>query len=291
MTSEFTHLVETIEQHHSFLLLSHVDPDGDAIGSLIALLLLLERKGKRAVAYEQDGVPEIYRFLRCSDRIVSAIPPSEHFDVAMFLECPDVQRAGSESAPFIAKIPLWVNIDHHMENSRFGHLNIIESELSAVGEVIFDLFRAMGEPIDMTVAEALYTAIMTDTGSYKYTNTTPRAHEISAQLIKAGVNPYDMYQEIYENVSASAAMIAARAHSTLEVDDGVSCITITRAMLEQTGATAEDTHDIVNFGRGIKDVEVALLFRETDNGIKVSLRSRNYVNVSKIAVRFGGGGH
>jgi phosphoesterase RecJ-like protein len=145
--------------------------------------------------------------------------------------------------------------------------------------------------MDIIVAEAIYTAIMTDTGSYKYSNTTPRAHEISAELIALGVKPFDVYQKVYENLSTAAALIAARAHSTLVVDDGVSCITITRSMLEETGATAEDTHDIVSLGRAIESVEVALLFRETENDIKVSLRSKGHVDVNKIAVAFGGGGH
>ncbi len=291
MTNEFTQLVEHIDRHESFLLLSHIDPDGDAIGSLIALQLLLRRKGKEVVAYDRDGVPEIYRFLKGSDQIVSTISSSERFDVAVFLECPTPQRAGEECQPLLANIPVWINIDHHMENSAYGHLNMIDAELCAIAQVLFDLFAAMNEPVDPIAAEAIYAAIMTDTGSYKFGNTTPRAHEISARLIEQGVNPYEMYQKIYENVETSAALIAARAHSTLEIDDGISCITITRAMLDETGATAEDTHDIISLGRGIKGVEVALLFRETENGVKVSLRSRNRVNVNKIAVGFGGGGH
>jgi phosphoesterase RecJ-like protein len=291
MTNEFGRLIEIIEQNQSFLLLSHIDPDGDAIGSLIAMLTLLERRGKKVVAYDRDEVPEIYRFLKCSDRISTTIPSSEAFDVAIFLECPRADRSGSNCVPVINQIPLWVNIDHHVENSRFGHLNIIDPGLSAVGEIIYELFGAMREPIDMVVAEAVYAAIMTDTGSFKYSNTTARAHEISSQLIELGVSPYDMYQNIYENVSPSAAMITARAHSTLEIDGRISCITITRAMLEETGATAEDTHDIVSLGKPIKDVEVALLFRETGNGVKVSLRSKNYLDVNRIAVQFGGGGH
>lgn len=291
MRNEFKELVQVIERHNSFLLLSHIDPDGDAIGSLIALLLLLERKGKKAIAFDQDGVPEIYRFLKCSDRITTAIPPSARFDVAIFLECPTVQRAGEGCASIIEKIPFWVNIDHHMENARFGHLNIVDPKLCAVAEIVFDLFNAMGEPIDLVVGEALYAAIMTDTGSFKYPNTTPRAHETSAQLLQLGINPHDTYQKIYENLSVPAALVTARAHSTLEIADSISCITITRAMLREAGATAEDTHDIVNLGRNIRSVEVALLFRETDNGIKVSLRSKTFLNVNEIAVQFGGGGH
>ncbi len=291
MTNEIKRLLEVIEKHHSFLLLSHVDPDGDAIGSLIALSLLLERKGKRVVAYDKDGVPEIYRFLKGSDRIVSVVPSAEQFDVAIFLECPDVRRAGPECSPIIDGIPLWANIDHHMENSEFGHVNIIDENLSALGETIFDLFNLAKEPIDMVEAEALYAAIMTDTGSFKYVNTTPRAHEISAELIRLGVNPYRMYEEIYETLSRPAALIAARAHSTLEINDAISCITVTLDMLRETGAAPDDTHEIVNFGRNIRNVEVALLFRETTNGIKVSLRSKHRVNVNEIAVKFGGGGH
>jgi phosphoesterase RecJ-like protein len=132
---------------------------------------------------------------------------------------------------------------------------------------------------------------MTDTGSYKYSNTSPESHEISARLIEFGIKPYEVYQEVYEKLSVPAALIAARAHGTLEIEDGISCITITQKMLEETGATPEDTHDIVSYGRAIDNIEVALLFRETENDIKVSLRSTHRIDVNKIAVGFNGGGH
>ncbi len=290
MKSEFSELINCIETHNSFFLLSHIDPDGDAVGSLISLLCLLRRRGKTAVAYDRDGVPEIYRFLKGSADITSQVPTSSQFEVAIFLECPNIERAGRECIPLIEKIPVIVNLDHHMENSRYGHINLIGPELCAVAEIVFDLFDALREP-KKTAAEALYAAIMTDTGSFRYPNTTPRAHELAAELLKLGVNPADVYQKIYENLRPAAALIAALAHSTLEIRDGISCITITRRMLLETRATPEDTHEIVNFGRPIKGVEVALLFREVEDGVKVSLRSKDYLDVSKIAAMFGGGGH
>ena len=291
MINELKPVIESIEQNESFFLVSHIDPDGDAVGSLIALMLLLERRGKKVVAYDRDGVPEIYRFLKESDRIVSSLPSSQSFDVAIFLECPNQQRAGDECAEYLKGIPEWINIDHHHENAMFGRINIVDPWLSAVGELIYELFIAMDEPIDIVVAEALYTAIMTDTGSYKYSNSSARSHEISARLIEFGIKPADIYREVYEKLSGPAALVAARAHATLEIDGEVSCITITLKMIEDAGATAEDTHDIVAYGRAIADVEVALLFRETESDIKVSLRSKNKLDVSKIAGAFGGGGH
>ena len=291
MENELKRLIEIIEQNGTFFLVSHIDPDGDAIGSLIALSCLLARRGKKAVAYDRDGVPEIYRFLPRSEEIVSSPPSSGSFDVVVFLECPTVERAGLECTELIEKIPIWVNMDHHVDNAGFGRLNIIEPKRCAVAEILYDLFIAMREPIDPIIAEALYTAIMTDTGSFKYSNTTSRAHEITADLMKMGIKPSDIYQNVYENLSKPAALIAARAHATLEIDDGISCITITQAMLEETGAGPEDTHDIVSFGRGIEEVKVALLFRETKDNIKVSLRSKGRIDVNRIAVSFGGGGH
>jgi phosphoesterase RecJ-like protein len=291
MNDQLSPLIDAIERHESFLLLSHIDPDGDAIGALIALLLLLERKGKRAVAYDRDGVPRIYRFLRGSNRILSTPPSSDTFDVAIFLECPNTGRAGAECGQVIKSIPLWVNLDHHADNAGYGHVNIIRPELSAVSEIIYMVYELMDEPLDAVVATALYTGIMTDTGSYKYSNTSPECHVISARLLEFGIKPYEIYQEVYEKLSVPAALIAARAHGTLEVEDGISCITVTRRMLEETGATPEDTHDVVSYGRAIENVEVALLFRETENDIKVSLRSTQRINVNKIAVGFNGGGH
>jgi phosphoesterase RecJ-like protein len=291
MNDQLSPLIDTIERHESFLLISHIDPDGDAIGSLIAFLLLLERKGKTAVAYDRDGVPEIYRFLEGSDRILSTPPSSEKFEVAIFLECPNAGRAGAECEKLIDTIPVWVNLDHHADNASYGHINIIRPELSAVSEMIYTLFELMGEPLDAVVATALYTAIMTDTGSYKYSNTSPASHIISARLLEFGIKPYEVYQKVYEDLSVPAALIAARAHGTLEIEDGISCITITRKMLEETGSSPEDTHDIVSYGRTIANIEVALLFRETEDNIKVSLRSTHRINVNKIAVGFNGGGH
>jgi phosphoesterase RecJ-like protein len=287
---ELRPLIEAIENNNSFLLLSHIDPDGDAIGSLIAMQELLRRRGKEAVAYDRDGVPEIYRFLEGSGEIVSTLP-SRPFDAAIFLECPSARRAGAECGPLVESIPLWVNLDHHEDNANFGHINILAPGAAAVGEIIYDLYEALGEPMDSTIAEALYTAIMTDTGSFKYSNTTPRSHEISGRLIELGAVPDVVYREVYEKLSPAAALLAARAHSTLTLEDAIACITITRAMLDEVGATAEDTHDIVAFGRPIRTVQVALLFRETENDIKVSLRSKGGVDVNKIAVGFGGGGH
>jgi phosphoesterase RecJ-like protein len=291
MRNDLKLFAEAIERNTRFLLVSHIDPDGDAIGSLIALHILLERKGKQAVAFDQDGVPEIYQFLKGADRIRNRIDPSEQFDAVIFLECPNAGRAGDKYSELLKKAPYWINIDHHMDNSGFGSLNIVDPELSAVGMFIYASFKFMDEPVDKASAEALYTAIMTDTGSYRFPNTRPQAHIISAELLALGVDPHRTYQKIYENLSKPAALINARAHGTLEILNGISCITITRKMLEEAGAPPEDTHDIVNYGRNIRDVEVALLFREVENGVKVSLRSKSFLNVNQIATRFGGGGH
>ncbi len=291
MRNDLKKLAEAIEKYDRFLLVSHVDPDGDAIGSLIALQSLLERKGKKAVALDYDGVPEIYSFLEGSERIQTEIAASEKFDAVVFVECPKVARAGEKFLDIFEAIPVWLNIDHHVDNSGFGHLNVINAKLSAIGELIYDLFLFMNEPIDKKTAEALYTAIMTDTGSFRFPNTTSRAHIICSELLQLGVKPDRIYQSIYENISPAAALIAARAHGTLEIQDGISCITITRAMLDETGATAEDTQDIVNFARNIHGVNIALLFREVNGGVKVSLRSKALVNVNEIAAQFGGGGH
>ena len=295
MIDELKPLIESIERNNSFFLVSHIDPDGDAIGSLIAVAELLERKGKKVVAYDRDGVPEIYRFLKGAGRVVSTLPEggSEKgdFDVAIFLECPNTTRAGAECLEFVEGIPEWINLDHHHENAQFGRINIVKTELCAVGEMIYELYQAMDEPISEVVAEALYTAIMTDTGSYKYSNTSARCHDISARLIELGARPYNVYQEVFERLSPQAALISARAHATLEIEDKIACITVTRKMLEEVGATAEDTHDVVSYGRAIAGVEVALLFRETESDIKVSLRAKNNIDVSKIAGVFDGGGH
>ncbi|RJP22811.1 MAG: bifunctional oligoribonuclease/PAP phosphatase NrnA [Candidatus Abyssobacteria bacterium SURF_5] len=291
MRNKLKQLTEALLSNDRFLLLSHVDPDGDAVGSLIALHALLERRGKRAVAYDRDGVPEIYRFLRGSENIHSSLETPDGFDAAIFVECPNVGRAGENAAALVEKIPLWINIDHHRDNGNFGHLNIVDPQLSATGELVYEVFQLLQEPLDRMTAEALYAAIMTDTGSFRFPNTTPRAHVISAELIGLGIEPHEIYQRIYENLSKPAALINARAHATLEILDGYSCVTVTRAMLKETGATAEDTHEIVNYGRNIESIEVAVLLREMEQGIKVSLRSKSRVNVSEIAARFGGGGH
>jgi len=198
-------------------------------------------------------------------------------------------------AGHITKGKTVINIDHHVSNENFGRYNWVDTGRSSVGEMVFELFKAFKLKVDYDDAVAMYVAIMTDTGSFKYTNTTARTHRVTAELIEAGVRPYDIYGRIYETSSLQDTSLLGEALQTLKVsDDGkIAWLWVTKEMLKKTKASLEGTEGIINFARSIEGSEIAILFRETgtENRIKVSFRSKGNVDVNKLAGSFGGGGH
>ncbi len=285
---------KAIKKFNRFLISAHINPEGDAIGSELALASLLRRLGKEVIILNESPVPHILRFMKGADTILKDPPKNLDFEAAIILDCPDMSRVGNVS-PHVSDDKVVFNIDHHVSNEDFGKYNWVNADTSSTGEMVFELFKVFKLEITYDEAVAMYVAIMTDTGSFKYTNTSSKTHMIVSELIEIGVRPYEIYSRIYETTSMQDTNLLAEALQTLKVtDDGkVSWLWVTKEMLKKTKASLEGTENIVNFARAIEGTEIAMLFRETgtENRIKVSFRSKGRVDVNKLAAFFDGGGH
>ncbi|HLY22586.1 MAG TPA: DHHA1 domain-containing protein [bacterium] len=273
------------------LLLNHVSPDGDCLGSTLALARALRARGQQAVVASSDGVPEMYRFLPGANQIVTALAADEPFGAAVFMECSTPDRAGALAARAVG-VPLWINIDHHMSNGGYGDLILYDPAAAAVGELVTPIVQALG-PIDADGATCLLTALLTDTGSFRYASVTPRTLRIAADLVQAGARPVDIYTQVYENRPAAALRLLGMALSRLEVspDGRIAWTSVTQEMLRTSGTSMEESEGIVGMLRAIGGVQVALLFKEEPDGIRVSMRGRPGVRVNVVAEAFAGGGH
>ena len=286
-------IVDQIAQFRTFLITSHVRPDGDAIGSELALYHMLRGMGKNVTVYNQDGVPSTYQFLPGADVITGTLGNTEHLEAAFLLDCSEIDRVGEE-AMRIARVPVLINIDHHISNKAFCEIAWNDSRASSTGEMVFRLAVALGIPITQEVAVSLYTAILTDTGSFRYSNTGRETFAIAAALVERGVDPYTLAEKIYETVPAKKVQLLARALSTLEFhwEGRISSIRVSQQMMREVGASQEHTDNFTDFVRAIEGVEVGVYYNElSDNRFKISLRSKGAINVERIASQFGGGGH
>ena len=266
-----------VRRGHRFLLTSHVNPDGDAIGSAIGLSRVLRRLGKGATIWNHDATPP------------GGFP--ELFDAAIVLECPSPERTGL--ADRLGQITV-INIDHHLGNEHYGAVNWVETAAPAVGEMVFRLSRALNVELDRDAANALYLTLVTDTGGFRFSNTTPETFEAAAALVRAGASPETVSAWIYESNPAAVMRLLGELLATLELhDEGrVATVRITREMMERAGAEPGDSEGLIDYPRSIAGVRAVALFRELDGGEhKVSLRSRGGVNVERIARQHGGGGH
>ncbi len=283
---------EILFQEDDFLIISHMNPDGDSVGSALALWITLNSLGKKAYVTTIDPVPVKYRFLPSWEEVKEwqKVQPRDYGGV-IILDSSDLRRI--EPLMGIALSQKMINIDHHITNEKFGQYNHIDSEAGSVGEIIYDLLRKMQVEISKEAAVCLYTAINTDTGSFRYANTSPRTHRTAAALLELGVQPAEVTRHIYENTSREATLLIKEALSTLEFDCGgqVAHITVTREMLERTGAKEEDTEGLVNYTRNIQGVEIGIFFKEIcDQKVRVGFRSQR-IDVSRLAEIYGGGGH
>jgi bifunctional oligoribonuclease and PAP phosphatase NrnA len=282
-----------LRNNHRFLLATHMNPDGDAIGSLGALALVLEGMGKEVVAYCQDQAPGFLRFLPYSDRIAHELPSSDRFEVAVVLDCGELDRIGA-AAQMVQRLQKIIHIDHHSSGNDFGTLNLVEPERSSTAEILYEVFQAIPVEVSRAAAENLYTAILTDTGSFRFANTTPRALAIAGALVARGVEPDKVASAVYDCMSPERLRLLSLSLNTLSIraEGRLSAIWVTQQMLAETGTTAADTDGFVNYPRSITSSEIAIFFRELDDGrVNVSLRSRGTQNVAEFARMYGGGGH
>lgn len=289
MTRTLTELKKLIEENKDFLIVSHINPEGDAIGSSIALALGLKKKGKSVYILNKDPIPDILKFLPYS-KLISQKIPSREFDVMFIVDCASLERTGLKGL----KAKTTVVIDHHLiQNSKFKtQIRLIDTKASAVGEIIYKLLNFLNAPLDKKIATNLYTSICTDTGGFRFSNTNFKALKIASELVKAGAEPWKIAKEVYENLSFNQLRLLGMSLSNLKKKDRIAWVTVTQDMFKDTRTSIEDTENIVNYPKMIKGIEVAVLFREDGkNSYKISLRSKGRVNVAEIARILGGGGH
>lgn len=288
-----------IENGYRFILTTHVNPDGDGLGSELALAEYLRQRGKTFRILNSSPVPENYRFLDPNGAI-EVFSNENHVeyitsaDVLLIVDISDWQRL-RELGEKVRNLPLKkVCIDHHLADGPFADLDLIHPEASSTGEMIFDLFQHLGVTMNQKMRDALYTAILTDTGSFRFSNTTARVHQIAAVLLEQGVDAHAIYRLVYENQSMSRVRLMAKvlAKLKLEYDGQLAHMYITQKMLRETGATLKDSEGLADFPRTIAGVEVGVLLMELEDGrIKISLRSKGKIPINSLANEFGGGGH
>jgi len=282
-------LVSVLKKEKVFLLAAHLSPDGDAIGSALALADALESIGKEVHVYNKDLVPEFYRFMPGYKRFRSGLKKSlSQKPVLVLLDCNSPERAGLEQYSFRKSLV----IDHHETETDFGDIRWVVPSAAATGLMVFYLVKAMGVRVTRDMAINLYTAIAVDTGTFRYSNTSPEVLRASAELVEAGANPAAISECLYERWEENRFDLLVMTLKNLEIKSDVAIMHVTKNMLEKTGTKPEDTENFSNLPRMIKSVKVAALFRDIGNGFwKVSLRSKGDVNVAKIAELYGGGGH
>ena len=294
-------IVNHLKNSRNVLITSHVNPDGDAIGSLVAMGMALGARGIDTTLFNESPIPAVYRFLPGVGRITRSIKSENNFDTAIVLDCGDLDRVG-DRADVVSAVPVVINIDHHVTNSGFGDLKIIDTAACATAEIVYGLIKAMGIEIDQTMATSIYTGIVTDTGSFRFSNTNHAAFAICDEMVQKGVQPYNVAQHVYGTYSLGRIKLLNLALETIEISSNgnVSMMMLTRQMLDETGTHPEDADGLINYARRIEDVKLAAMIQEQENGhhgqggpkeYHVSLRSDGSVDVAAIAAGFGGGGH
>jgi phosphoesterase RecJ-like protein len=281
-------VLRQIERRDSFVLTSHARPDGDAIGSALACCQVLRAMGKQADVVLHDAVPRIYRPLPFADQVVQANRLNGSYEAAIILECDSLLRTRLEGL----EDRFLINIDHHASGRPFADVNWIDPHAVATAEMVFRLGREAGVPLSPEIATCLYTALMTDTGSFMFQGTNEHTFALARELTLAGADPSHCARNIYFAHSGAKMRLLGEALRNLNQEGHLAWIWVTQEQMERCGAKEEDCEGLVNYALSIADAEVAVFFRELPDGrFRVSLRSKGKVNVAKLAERFGGGGH
>jgi phosphoesterase RecJ-like protein len=282
-----------LREAKSVVLASHLNPDGDTLGCALALQWVLEGMGKQVIALSSDGVPEIYRFLPGSEKILTTTE-RRGFDVAVVCDTGSPERIGkAKGAVFSARVV--VDIDHHVTEGAFGDIRIQQPKAAATAEIVYRLLKVMDVPITPAVATCLLTGIITDTGLYRYLNVSPATFRLSAVLMEAGASPAQIAEEVFERRSFASARLLGRALEHIRQEEGGQLVWsyLSYADFTELGATDEETEGIITQLRAVRDSVVLALLREVKPGrVRVSVRSRDErLDMAKFAERFGGGGH
>ncbi|MDP6625116.1 MAG: bifunctional oligoribonuclease/PAP phosphatase NrnA [Nitrospinota bacterium] len=297
----FKDLIKLINEKQRFVITTHVNPDGDGLGSEIGFFYLLKNLGKEVFLINQDPPPPTYSFLDQEGNFSIYNKELHHdifksADVFLAIDLSGPNRLGAVEEELSNEGIYSVCFDHHPPDKKFADLHVVNEKASSIGEMIYDLTKEMGLNITENMARGIYVSILTDTGSFKYTNTNSKTHEIVAELLKFGIEPYSIYKNIYENNSYQKILLMGKMLNTFQLDDSgkYAWATVTQNALKETGYNfdSEDKEGFIDILRSLNGIEVVLMFSEKkEDIIKVSLRSKGNIDVNQIAMKFGGGGH
>lgn len=292
--STFEEIGRILRAHHRFAILGHVRPDGDALGSQLALALSLQALGKEVRVWNEDGMLEKYSFLPRGDLLTKPPSTPEDFDVAIALDTAIQNRLGTALAA-VRSAKIWINIDHHLSNPGYGDVVHVDSSAPATAEIIFHLIKSQSLPFDRDIAENLYAAISTDTGSFQYPKTSAHTFEIAAELIRTGLDVGRLSQLLYENYPRRRLELLRELlrNMRFQQEDRVASFSLTSKAAADLGVLPEDNEGLIDHLRAVRGVIVAVFFEELSDGkVRVSMRSKtDALDVCAICQKFGGGGH
>jgi bifunctional oligoribonuclease and PAP phosphatase NrnA len=292
--SKFDQIGRVLRENERFAVLSHIRPDGDALGSQLALALSLQQLGKKVRVWNEDGMLEKYSFLPRADLLTKPPHAAEDVDVAIALDTAIQNRLGTAFTA-VRSAKIWINIDHHLSNPGYGDLVHVDPTAPATGQIIFDLIKSQGFPFDREIAENLYAAISTDTGSFQYPKTSARTFEVAAELVCTGINVGQLSQQLYENYPRRRVELLRELLRTMrfERDGGVASFSLALKTAAELQVIPEDNEGLIDYLRAIRGVIVAVFFEELADGkVRVSMRSKSdAIDVCAICQKFGGGGH
>lgn len=286
-------IIETVRAKETFCIVGHVRPDGDCVGSQLGLALALRAEGKKVCVWNEDEVPLKYKFLN-ADGLFQQPKPGQRFDCVIATDCASYERLGSVAA-CVSERDLLINIDHHESNTRYGEINWVSPREASTGELIFRLLKTARWPITKPIADCLFTAVSTDTGSFQYPTTRPGTYHIAAELVSRGANLAKITDEVYQSYPLSRARLLRHVYTKFKLadDNRIAYFWLRKADLARAGAESNDTEGLIDHVRAIEPVIVACVFEEIEPELtRISLRSKSpKINVNEIAAQFGGGGH
>jgi bifunctional oligoribonuclease and PAP phosphatase NrnA len=286
-------ILDRIDQSHSICVVGHVRPDGDCVGSQLGVTLALRKQGKDAACWNEDPIPQKYQFLD-PDQLLQKPVAGREFDLVIATDCASFERLGSVG-PQVRRRKFLINIDHHESNTRYGELNWVSALEASTGELIFRLLQAARWPITPAIADCLFAAISTDTGSFQYSTTKPLTFQTAGELVKLGAHLDKICQEVYESFSLSRVRLLKHVfnHFHLTHHDQIAYLWLKKSDFARTGADRSDTEGLIDHIRAIEPVVIACVFEEIEPELtRISLRSKSsHINVNEIAAQFGGGGH
>jgi phosphoesterase RecJ-like protein len=286
-------ILEEISKHHTFCIVGHIRPDGDCVGSQLGLALALKADGKKVSCWNEDGMPQKLSFLD-PDGLLQKPKRGQKFDCVIATDCASFERLGTAGAN-VSDRKLFINIDHHESNTRYADLNWVSPREPSSGELIYRLLKVARWPITKQIADCLFTAVSTDTGSFQYPTTRPGTFHVGAELVTRGANLAKICDEVYQSYPLSRARLLKHVYSNFKLthNDQVAYFWLKKSDFARTGAESDDTEGLIDHIRAIAPVEIACVFEELEPELtRISLRSKtDKVNVNEIAAQFGGGGH